>query len=348
MATTEMDTEVLQAAEVARRYNVVELARILGVREGRIRRWLRAGLIEASQTVNGSALFDFRHAVAAKRLYALVQAGLTAPRIGKALDRLRRWLPSADSPWSHVSVPHSSGEVLVRLESGLLAEPSGQLRLDFARSDDAAAPSTIAVPEKSAQDLFAEAVALESAGRLSEAAAAYRRAMALDPAEPTFHFNLGNVLYRLQRPGAAAECFRRAAGIDPCYVKALNNLGSVLLEMGRPEESIAEFQRVLRLAPTYADAYFNLAEALAHLGRHEAARRNWEAYLRFDSSSPWAEEARRRLYELRSRRHDERAFDRVVLEAHDFRKARSGQNLHVEDLLDRGLETKHADHPAPP
>jgi len=41
-------------------------------------------------------------------------------------------------------------------------------------------------------------------------------------------------------------------------------------------------------------------------------------------------------------RHNERVVNCLFLETDDFREAQAGQELHIEDLLDRCLEVKHA------
>jgi tetratricopeptide (TPR) repeat protein len=55
------------------------------------------------------------------------------------------------------------------------------------------------------------------------------------------------------------------------------------------------FQRALASDPSFADAHFNLAMTLQELKREDEARAHWEAYLKLDPESKWAEIARRHL-----------------------------------------------------
>ena len=41
---------------------------------------------------------------------------------------------------------------------------------------------------------------------------------------------------------------------------------------------------------------------------------------------------------------NERVVERLLLKADDFREAQAGQELHVEDFLDGGLEFQEIDH----
>ncbi|HYR28823.1 MAG TPA: CHAT domain-containing protein [Thermoanaerobaculia bacterium] len=63
-------------------------------------------------------------------------------------------------------------------------------------------------------------------------------------------------------------------------------------------EALAAADRALRIDADFAEALFNRALILERLGLADQAREAWERYLRADSSSPWAAEARERLGKL--------------------------------------------------
>jgi tetratricopeptide (TPR) repeat protein len=85
-----------------------------------------------------------------------------------------------------------------------------------------------------------EGVELEQAGRLDEAAAAYRRALDVDPHSLRGWVDLGNVEIGRGRPVEGENAYRRALEIDPASRDALNNLAWLLLESGtRLEEAEA-------------------------------------------------------------------------------------------------------------
>jgi len=291
-----------QPEAIQRRYTLLELGRILGVAGDRLRLWVRLGLIDPVEVSQGLPRFDFRQVANAKALCELVQSGVPISRIRAGLGQLRRLLPQAESSLAQMIVLAGNPRMLLRLDDGRLAEPSGQLHFDF----EPAAPSTAGESvdlwtsplRRTADEWFAEAVRLEDAGKFPEAADAYHSGLRLAPYDPVLHFNLGNVLFQMEAWDEARRAFERAASLRPDYAEAWNNLGSVRFHLGDPEGAATAFERTLEIAPDYADAHYNLAEALAELGRAAKARRHWQAYLAFDTTSPWAEAARQQLGKL--------------------------------------------------
>ena len=134
--------------------------------------------------------------------------------------------------------------------------------MDFADEPEDDGHLTYIAEDRTTDQLFEDAVLLESSGRLHQAADTYRLALSKQSDDPVIRFNLGNVLFQLGLTEAAAVEFRRAIQIDPSYVEAWNNLGSILFELDQVDESIVAFQRALRLAPGYEEARFNLARVL--------------------------------------------------------------------------------------
>src|SRR5262249_46707279 len=135
------------------------------------------------------------------------------------------------------------GQLVVRLGDGQLVDGSGQLHFDFEDqngNEDAAreagttsqgssftrqAPEnerSIGVP-RSAEEFWKKGCALEEAGRLEDAATAYREALFVGSPEVKVCFNLGNVLYGLGQLGQAVERYRQAIELDHACVEAWNN-----------------------------------------------------------------------------------------------------------------------------
>jgi tetratricopeptide (TPR) repeat protein len=107
-------------------------------------------------------------------------------------------------------------------------------------------------------------------GDAEEAAALYRRALALRPDFAEVHYNLGNALGALDRLEDAAAAYRRATALRPDFVPAYHNLGNVLRSLGRPDEAIAAYRRALALQPTAAGER-DLGIALHDLERFDEA-----------------------------------------------------------------------------
>jgi tetratricopeptide (TPR) repeat protein len=285
---------VHRSQAVFRRYTAAQLTQLLGIRGDRVRAWMSRGLIEPAETTDGVPFFDFHQVSGARVLCRLEQAGVSLTRIRQSLEQMRGWLPRLDKPLAHLAVLEQSKRVLVRLENGSLAEPGGQLWFDFGEPDKETA-GAVEVASPSGAECFELGCSLEAAGRLREAAAAYRAALRLGRPDADTCFNLANALYRLGEPAQAVERFQQAVELDPCHAAAWNNLGNALADVGEPAQAVTAYRHALRADPHYAEAHYNLADTLADQGRQDEANAHWKAYLRQDQASRWAEYARQAL-----------------------------------------------------
>jgi tetratricopeptide (TPR) repeat protein len=194
---------------------------------------------------------------------------------------------------AHPAKTGSGGELLVRLDNGRLAEPSGQLVFDF-EAADSPPPQVLSTEPATADQWFELGRGHEPAGRLIEAARAYRQALVVGGPDAQTCFNLANVLYRLGDKEGARERLYLAVAWQP-DAAAWNNLGAVLEELGQCDEAYAAYLQALALDPGHADAHYNLADLLDKLGTPGEAAGHWRAYLQQDADSPWGRHARRRL-----------------------------------------------------
>ena len=109
--------------------------------------------------------------------------------------------------------------------------------------------------------------ALHGLGRLDEAADAYRRALALDPAYAGARYNLATLLQERGRGEEARREFEETLKHWPDRPDLLNNLGATLLELGRFTEAVARFEQALARDPGHAEARNNLGKGCQELGR---------------------------------------------------------------------------------
>jgi tetratricopeptide (TPR) repeat protein len=268
-----------------------EISRLLGVPLARVRAWSRAGLIRPVRAVHRLEYFEFRQVAAAKSLADLVEGGVSPERIRRSLERLRGWLPDAAESLAARALLGEPGELLLRLDGGELADPTGQLRLDFAGERAIDEPLLLRTPRQ----WCAEAERREDAGELAEAARAYHEALAADPTLPEAHFGLANVLYLLEDAAEAAAEYLRAVELDPEYVEAWNNLGNAFDELGETDAALHAYRRAVAVAPDYGEAHFNLAETLWSDGEPDEARAHYAIYLEREPTSPWGKHIRERL-----------------------------------------------------
>jgi CHAT domain-containing protein/tetratricopeptide (TPR) repeat protein len=106
----------------------------------------------------------------------------------------------------------------------------------------------------------------------------------------------------------AIDQLKRSIELDPNNANAHIDLATALLQKGillRSESdsekpvifatSLEHFNRGLELNNSSLEGYFNRALLYQNMGLMKQAEAEWQEYLKRDSSSPWAEEARRNL-----------------------------------------------------
>ena len=345
--------------DLERLFTTAQLSRILELPPREIRSWVRCKLIRPVKVVRRLAWFDFREVAMARALHALTSAGVSAARISRSVRELSQWLPDAERMLTQLETFAHGRSLSIRLQDGRLADPAGQLLLDFHRRESNApgpdirpfdprlhvapeqgsgltdravppgahhhpAPTRVppptgagssstevlppiagrpgatdfSLPSGSAEELFLQGVEAENWGHWERAAVLYERSLEVGGPDPETCFNLGNVLYELDRKREAAKRYLQAVELDPEYVESLNNLGNALADTGWLNEAVNAYRRALRVEPDYADAHSNLAEALVYLGRYREARCHWDAYLRIDPHSSWARAIRELIRNL--------------------------------------------------
>ena len=190
-------------------------------------------------------------------------------------------------------------------------------------------------------------VALERVGKLTEAEAVLRKALAVVPDEPEALTNMGNVLLAQQRPGDAivvleraleqdpdspealqalararaeldnvpggVEAARNAVRVKPDFVLGHNTLGNLLQASGDARGAERAFQRALELDPDYAEAHYNYSLLLVGQERFAEAEREVRRAIALDSRLARAHNSLGGLLGMRGdNRGAELAFRRAV------------------------------------
>lgn len=111
--------------------------------------------------------------------------------------------------------------------------------------------TTIAMPSRRDEPQLRGLLAqkLKEAGRIEEAAAEYRTASELEPANPYFLRQQGFCHYALQQYPEALDCLGRAFRKDPSDYYVKGTLEKIYTELGRLDEFLALLQEVQRLHP---------------------------------------------------------------------------------------------------
>jgi Flp pilus assembly protein TadD len=127
---------------------------------------------------------------------------------------------------------------------------------------------------------YANALALPMVGRLAEAVAVGRRAVALDPDYADARNSLAQTLLKTGRVVEAVEQYEAARRLQPASAAIRSNLCDALRQAGRLGDAVVEGQEALRLRPEFAEAESNLGLALADAGRSVEAIAHYQAALR--------------------------------------------------------------------
>jgi len=193
----------------------------------------------------------------------------------------------------------------------LLASHQGQLQLDF-RID--AAPAKIITLRKQvqeppvrqgtsvvrvqdterAEEYFRTGSALDDGddSKVEAAAAAYRKALELDPYLCAALINLANIHYSRDELIEAQALYERAIGLESDFFEAHFNLGNIYHDLARYPEAQSCYREALRLNPFYADAHFYLAVTFEKMGLSQDAKPHWRAYQQLAPRGEWVELAR--------------------------------------------------------
>ncbi|MHC4447198.1 MAG: tetratricopeptide repeat protein [Planctomycetota bacterium] len=108
-------------------------------------------------------------------------------------------------------------------------------------------------------------------GRWAEAEAELRKAIALNPDQPEWHFNLGLTLEASERDAEAMACFEQAVDLMPGQLDPLLAAGIVANRLGEFERAIELLQRALQVDRQCELTYAHLIESHVRLGRHDDA-----------------------------------------------------------------------------
>jgi Tfp pilus assembly protein PilF len=117
-------------------------------------------------------------------------------------------------------------------------------------------------------------------GELDQAVASYQQALALEPDVPVAHSNLGHALAQQGKLDDAAACLRRAIALKPDFAEAHASLGNVLRNQGRLDEAMDFIHKALVLRPEFPEAQNYLANTLLALGRPHEAEEQFRRALR--------------------------------------------------------------------
>lgn len=277
------------------RYSRADLLRILRVTARQLTAWEKAKLVTAAES------YTFFDLLQIKKVRDLCAHKVRPAVIRESLAAMQKQAAGMENPLLEAGALTAGHRVAFRHQGKLLEPIAGQFVIDFAAPDNTVTSTAIPIAQPAAQpkdvaDLFARGIALEEdPATQTQAMAAYQRVLDLDPDHAAAHINLGTLYYNRQDYALAEKHYRRAIEIDVRYALAYFDLGNVLDETGRVAEAIQAYNTALQLAPTYGDAHYNLALAYEKVREPRKALQHWRAYVKLDTSGPWAVHARNQI-----------------------------------------------------
>ena len=275
------------------RFSTEDVQRILGLTAKQLDYWDRLRLVSPRKE-QGNRFYDFRDLIGLRTVKQLVEEGVPANRLRRALAALREKLAQIHAPLSELRVLSDGKDIVVERGGARLEPLSGQFALNFETHELGEKVRVMAGPD--ADDWLATALEYDSEENTrAQAIEAYDHALSIDPQKVDALLNCGTLCYEEGNLKKAAEYFMRALQVDPGSALAHFNLGSVLEEVGRLEAARLHLRDAVRLDPSYPDAHYNLAFVCEKLGACNEAQRHWQAYVTLDPASPWCSYARQRL-----------------------------------------------------
>lgn len=252
------------------------LPRYRALREDHVRYLVKCGALGPVLRTNADTFFAFQDVAVIKQANDDLAGGVPFRRVVRALAASRDGQLALDFRLD----AEPARIITLRRRGGRLQRPAGE------------PPGTR--DEALAEEYFRAGSALDEGdeSRRDEAAAAYRRALELDPYLVAALINLANIHYGRDELAEAQALYERAIGLESDFFEAHFNLGNIYHDLGRFAEAQGCYREALRLNPLYADAHFYLAVTCEKMGLSEDARPHWRAYRQLAPQGEWVELAK--------------------------------------------------------
>lgn len=161
------------------------------------------------------------------------EAKEAVPLFDRALESDAAYVPALVGRGQALLELGRDGEALASFEAAVAADPSLtdlQSRIEVLRF-------------RAVQDNLARAKAASTAGRWSEARAAYGQAIAASPESAFLYRELGFVERKAGEQAAALEHFRKAIALEPTDATSHAQIGGILEEQGDSSGAIAAYEK---------------------------------------------------------------------------------------------------------
>jgi tetratricopeptide (TPR) repeat protein len=169
----------------------------------------------------------------------------------------------------------------------LLANPeTGERILDVVRVSARPVPPTAmraaAARVLEGQQAVRRAAAHVARARYAAAAAEYRRALEVQPFDPTVHNKLGICYQQLGNDAMARREYERALELDPGYAEVWNNVGTLEQSRRRFKPAVRAYKKAIETKPGLATPWKNLGNAYLAMGQVQEAFEAYQEAFRLD------------------------------------------------------------------
>jgi tetratricopeptide (TPR) repeat protein len=255
------------------------VSRYRSLREDHLRYLVKCGLIRPVLRTNADTFFAFPDLAAIKQVNDELTLGASFHSVARALLASRQGQLEFD-----FRLDAAPAKILIlQRRVSQPAPPSDSHEGPVAARDTALA-----------EEYFRAGSFLDDGDetKLEGAAAAYRKALELDPHLAPALINLANIHYRRDELADAQALYERAIRFESDLFEAHFNLGNIYHDLGRFADAQSCYREALLLNPGYADTHFYLAVTCEKMGLSLEARPHWRAYQRLAPEGEWVELAR--------------------------------------------------------
>ena len=151
-------------------------------------------------------------------------------------------------------------------------------------------PKPSAEPEESPAIKEAKnGLSLLQEGKTDEAIQAFEKVIALDPSNPTVHYNLGVAYERKDAADKAQAQFQEAVKLKPDFGEAYLALGNLYLSQKKFDAPAMEaLSKATELLPNNYDAFYNLGVCYSNAGKYKEAESSYRKAVEINPKEPVA------------------------------------------------------------
>ena len=263
------------------------------ISENHLRYLEKWGLVRAGSP-RDQRLFSFADLLTVKQVASELDKGTALRVILRSLLAERQGQLALDfQPGHGTDTPRAKVVSLTARKEQTMPSAAASINPGAAASCDASLDAYAGSdPQRAlAAKYFAEGSRLDDGDgrKMEEAAAAYRKALIVDPDLVPAVVNLANIHYARDEVIEAQALYERAIDLDPECFEAHFNLGNIHHDLGRYKRALVCYRDAVALNAEYADAHFYLAVTLEKTGQSAEAKPHWRAYQLLAPEGEWVD-----------------------------------------------------------